>query len=135
MVLMGAAAGLCAKFAPLISGSGIPQVSAQLAGRLQVPWRRVLPGKFIGGLLTLGGSLTMGREGPSVQIGASVGQAFGDLARRPLSARNFLISSGAAAGLAAAFNAPIAGVVFAMEELHKSFSGVVLVLLRWKSVV
>ena len=61
MVLMGAAAGLCAKFAPLISGSGIPQVSAQLAGRLQVPWRRVLPGKFIGGLLTLGGGLTMGR--------------------------------------------------------------------------
>lgn len=127
MILMGAAAGLCTKFAPLISGSGIPQVSAQLAGRLRVPWWRVLPGKFIGGLLTLGGGLTMGREGPSVQIGASVGQAFGDLARRPLSARNFLISSGAAAGLAAAFNAPIAGVVFAMEELHKSFSGVVLV--------
>lgn len=127
MVLMGAAAGLCTKFAPLISGSGIPQVSAQLAGRLRVPWWRVLPGKFIGGLLTLGGGLTMGREGPSVQIGASVGQAFGDLARRPLSARNFLISSGAAAGLAAAFNAPIAGVVFAMEELHKSFSGIVLV--------
>ena len=127
MLLLGVLAGLCYKLAPLISGSGIPQVSAQLAGRLKVRWQSVLPFKFLGGLLTLGGGLTLGREGPSVQIGAAVGQGFADLAGRPLTERKFLVSSGAAAGLAAAFNAPIAGVVFALEELHRNFSPIVLI--------
>ena len=90
-------------------------------------WQDVLPFKFLGGLLTLGGGLTLGREGPSVQIGAAVGQGFAELGRRPFTERKFLVSSGAAAGLAAAFNAPIAGVVFALEELHRNFSPVVLV--------
>ena len=72
MAAFGVLAGLCYRLAPLISGSGIPQVSAQLAGRLRVRWQNVLPFKFLGGLLTLGGGLTLGREGPSVQIGAAV---------------------------------------------------------------
>ena len=127
MAVFGVLAGLCYKLAPLISGSGIPQVSAQLAGRLRVRWQNVLPFKFLGGLLTLGGGLTLGREGPSVQIGAAVGQGFAELGRRPFTERKFLVSSGAAAGLAAAFNAPIAGAVFALEELHRNFSPVVLV--------
>ena len=127
MLVMGVGAGLCLRLSPLISGSGIPQVSAQLAGRLRARWQSVLPFKLIGGVLTLGGGLTLGREGPSVQVGAAVGQAFGDLVRRPVSERRFLISCGGAAGLAAAFNAPIAGVVFALEELHRNFSPVVLI--------
>lgn len=127
MLVFGILAGLCYKLAPLISGSGIPQVSAQLAGRLKVRWQRILPFKFLGGILTLGGGLTLGREGPSVQIGAAVGHCFADLAKRPFTERKFLISSGASAGLASAFNAPIAGVVFALEELHRNFSPVVLV--------
>lgn len=127
MAAFGVLAGLCYRLAPLISGSGIPQVAAQLAGRLRVRWQRILPFKFLGGLLTLGGGLTLGREGPSVQIGAAVGQAFAELVRRPFTERKFLVSSGAAAGLAAAFNAPIAGVVFALEELHRNFSPIVLI--------
>lgn len=122
MALMGVLAGLCFKLAPLISGSGIPQVSAQLSGRLRPGWKNVLPFKFIGGLLTLGGGLTLGREGPSVQIGAAIGQGFGEVFKRPLTERRYLISSGASAGLAAAFNAPIAGAVFSLEELHRNFS-------------
>ncbi|MCR5347942.1 MAG: ClC family H(+)/Cl(-) exchange transporter [Fretibacterium sp.] len=127
MAAMGAAAGLCLKIAPLISGSGIPQVAAQLAGQLEARWQKVLPFKFLGGILTLGGGLTLGREGPSVQVGAAVGQAFGELARRPCEERQFLISCGGAAGLASAFNAPVAGLIFALEELHRSFSPAVLV--------
>ena len=92
-----------------------------------IRWQNVLPFKFLGGLLTLGGGLTLGREGPSVQIGAAVGQNFAELGRRPFTERKFLVSSGAAAGLAAAFNAPIAGAVFALEELHRNFSPVVLI--------
>ena len=126
MALLGAAVALCSRLAPLTGGGGIPQVAAQLSGRILMQWRRVLPAKFLGCLLTLGSGLTMGRLGPSVQLGAVVGQACGELAGRPLSERNFLLSSGAAAGLAASFNAPIAGVVFALEGLHKSFSPIVL---------
>ena len=127
MALLGVAAGLCLKLAPLISGSGIPQVCAQLAGRLKIRWQRVLPFKFLGGILTLGGGLTLGREGPSIQLGAAVGQALGDILRRPFGERRLLISCGGAAGLASAFNAPIAGLVFALEELHRNFSPVVLI--------
>ncbi len=127
MALMGVAAALCLKLAPLISGSGIPQVAAQLAGYLKVRWQRVLPFKFLGGILTLGGGLTLGREGPSVQLGAAVGQAFGEVLNRPDGERRFLVSCGAAAGLASAFNAPIAGLIFALEELHRHFSSLALV--------
>ena len=68
----------------------------------------------------------MGREGPSVQLGAAAGQGVSRLLRRPGMEEKYLLTSGAAAGLSAAFNAPLAGVVFALEELHKNFSPVVL---------
>ncbi|HHX36467.1 MAG TPA: ClC family H(+)/Cl(-) exchange transporter [Clostridiaceae bacterium] len=122
MLAFGVLAGLCYRLSPLISGSGIPQVAAQLSGHLRPKWQSVLPFKFIGGLLTLGGGLTLGREGPSVQIGASIGQGCSDLLKRPISERRYMIIGGASAGLAAAFNAPIAGAIFALEELHHHFS-------------
>ncbi len=122
MLFLGLGAAFCYRLAPFISGSGIPQVSAQLAGRLKPRWQRILPLKFIGGLLTLGGGLTLGREGPSVQIGAAVGQGFADVFKRPFTERRYLITGGASAGLAAAFNAPISGAVFALEEMHRNFS-------------
>ena len=127
-LLIGAlVAGFCYQKEPLISGSGIPQVSAQLKGRLRPAWFKVLFYKFCGGLMTLGGGLTLGREGPSVQIGAALGQGLGDLMRRPHLERRYLIVSGAGAGLAAAFNAPIAGVIFALEEMHRHLSSFALV--------
>lgn len=122
MLAMGLLSGLCYRLSPLISGSGIPQVSAQLAGRLHPRWQSVLPFKFLGGLLTLGGGLTLGREGPSVQLGAAVGQGIGDVLHRPSTERRYMITGGAGAGLSAAFNAPISGAVFALEELHRNFS-------------
>lgn len=120
--LLGLLAAFLLKKEPNISGSGIPQISAELSGKMTQKWQRVLPLKLMGGLLSLGGGLTMGREGPSVQIGGSVGAGVADLLRRPEGERGYLITGGAAAGLAAAFNAPISGVVFALEELHRHFS-------------
>ena len=119
---MGVLSALILRAEPNISGSGIPQISAELSGRLNQRWQRVLPLKFLGGLLSLGGGLTLGREGPSVQVGGSVGAAVAQLLRRPQSEKDFLVTGGAAAGLAAAFNAPVSGVVFALEELHRHFS-------------
>lgn len=88
-------------------------------------WFSVLWKKFIGGVLSVGAGLFLGREGPSIQLGASIGQGAGQLFRSPSSEEKILISSGASSGLAAAFNAPIAGLLFVLEEIHHSFSPLV----------
>ena len=111
---------------PLISGSGIPQVKAILLGRIRMNAQRVLALKFIGGVLGIGVGMSLGREGPSVQLGACVGQWFSRLRLRPRNEERFLLTAGSGAGLAAAFNAPLAGVIFCLEELTKSFSPLVL---------
>ena len=87
---MGVMSALILRAEPNISGSGIPQISAELSGRLNQRWQRVLPLKFLGGLLSLGGGLTLGREGPSVQVGGSVGAAVAQLLHRPQSEKDFL---------------------------------------------
>ncbi len=111
------------KMVPMSTGSGIPQVKGILAGLLQAAsWIKVIGAKFIGGLLGIGAGLSLGREGPSVQLGAAAGQGASRLLRRPAVEEKYLITCGASAGLSAAFNAPLAGVVFALEELHKTFS-------------
>ena len=68
----------------------------------------------------------MGREGPSIQMGAVLADGYCEVTKRPKIKRNFLITAGASAGLAASFNAPLAGVIFALEEVHKNFSPIVL---------
>ncbi|MGI6211470.1 MAG: chloride channel protein [Anaerovoracaceae bacterium] len=113
---------LCLKFAPLISGSGIPQVKGEIIGRISHDWLRTLIGKLLGGVLAIGAGLSLGREGPSVQIGAMVGKGLSRAAKRLNAEEKILMSSGAGAGLAAAFSAPLAGVVFTLEELQKNFS-------------
>ncbi len=111
---------------PLISGSGIPQVKGILLGRIRMNAQRVLALKFVGGVLAIGAGMSLGREGPSVQLGACVGQWFSRLRLRPRSEERFLLTAGSGAGLAAAFNAPLAGVIFCLEELTKMFSPLVL---------
>lgn len=126
LVIMGYVVGLWVKKEPMISGSGIPQVEGVLLRKLEMNWWKVISGKFVGGVLTIGAGLSMGREGPSVQLGAAVGQGFSRIFNRIKIEEKYLITSGASAGLAAAFNAPIAGVMFALEEVHKNFSPLVL---------
>ncbi|MCQ2551526.1 MAG: chloride channel protein [Clostridia bacterium] len=114
------------KKVPLISGSGIPQVKGELRGQIKAPWLRVLVGKFAGGVLVIGGGLSLGREGPSIQLGAMIGKGLSKVLKRMKTEEKMMMTCGAGAGLAAAFNAPLAGVVFALEELHKNFSTEVL---------
>ncbi len=115
------------KMVPMSTGSGIPQVKGILAGLLQAGnWFKIIGAKFVGGLLGIGAGLSLGREGPSVQLGAAAAQGVSRILGRPGLEEKYLLTSGAGAGLSAAFNAPLAGVVFALEELHKNFSPVVL---------
>jgi chloride channel protein, CIC family len=111
------AAWLVRQFSPYASGSGIPQVEAALTGDLPPAPPRLIPVKFFGGLLAIGAGMALGREGPSVQMGAVVADLVGNWFRRSWPDQRTLLAAGAGAGLAVAFNAPIAGAVFVLEEL------------------
>ena len=105
-----------------IKGSGIPQVEAELKGLMSLSWWSVLWKKYILGVLAIASGLMLGREGPSIQLGAMGGKGIAKyLHLSPVEERS-LIASGAAAGLAAAFNAPIAGLLFVIEEVYHHFS-------------
>lgn len=105
-----------------IKGSGIPQVEAELKGFMSLNWWSVLWKKYILGILAIASGLMLGREGPSIQLGAVGGKGIAKwLKASPVEERS-LIASGAAAGLAAAFNAPIAGLLFVVEEVYHHFS-------------
>ena len=134
-MLLLAPAGLVAsvlltqRLFPGAQGSGIPQVIASL--HLRDPEAvdrllslRVAAGKVLLTLLGLLSGASIGREGPTVQVGAAIMHALGrwlDLPRPEL--RRALVLAGGAAGIAAAFNTPLAGIVFAIEELSHSFEG------------
>jgi CIC family chloride channel protein len=115
------AAWLVRRFSPPASGSGIPHVEAVLSGELPPAPARLIPVKFCGGLLAIGAGLALGREGPSVQMGATIADIVGRVSGRSWSDRRVLLAAGAGAGLATAFNAPIAGAVFVLEELVRRF--------------
>ena len=126
LILLGYIVAKQVKNEPMISGSGIPQVEGILTRRLKMNWFSILYNKFIGGLICLGVGLSVGREGPSVQMGACIGEGISHRFNKLDNEEKYLITSGASAGLSAAFNAPLSGVMFALEEAHKNFSPLVL---------
>ena len=126
LILLGYIVAKQVKHEPMISGSGIPQVEGILTRRLKMNWFSILYNKFIGGLICLGVGLSVGREGPSVQMGACIGEGISHRFNKLDNEEKYLITSGASAGLSAAFNAPLSGVMFALEEAHKNFSPLVL---------
>ena len=113
---------LVRRFAPEAGGSGIPEIEGALEELRPVRWWRVIPVKFFGGIGTLSAGMVLGREGPTVQMGANVGKMMVDIFRlRSAEARHSLLATGAAAGLSAAFNAPLAGILFILEEMRLQF--------------
>ena len=115
-----------AKAEPQAAGSGIPQVKGAVLGVFKLRWLRILLVKFAACALAIGSGLSLGRAGPSIQMGAMAGQSVSRLLARPRIEERYLISGGAAAGLAAVFNAPLAGVIFVLEEINHNFSGFLL---------
>jgi CIC family chloride channel protein len=112
---------LVRKFAPEAKGSGIPDVEAVLRDEQPVPSPILIPVKFIGGVLSMGVGLALGREGPTVQMGAGIGHLLATAFHRNREDIQALLAAGAGAGLATAFNAPVAGAVFVLEELVRRF--------------
>ena len=120
-LLIGFLISLLLRFEPMISGSGIPQIEGEANGRIDQKWRRVLPAKLAAGVLASLGGLSLGREGPSIQLGGMCGKGVAEVLHRKEDERTLMIC-GAGAGLSAAFNAPFAGVLFCLEEIQKNFS-------------
>lgn len=114
------------KHEPMAGGSGIPQVKGVILGLMRFNWFRILYVKLAAGVIGLGAGLSLGREGPSIQLGAVTAQGVSRFLGRSRMEERYLITSGASAGLATAFNAPLAGVIFSLEEIHRNFSAVVL---------
>lgn len=110
------------RFAPETSGSGIPQVEGALDGVFAFRAFRVLPIKFVGGILTLGSGMVAGFEGPNIQIGSAIAKIIGHGVKTSEENLRILMAAGAGAGLAAAFNAPIAGILFITEEVRPHFT-------------
>jgi len=121
-VLVILAAFLVRQFAPEAGGSGIPHVKAVLQGNRPFRWFRVLVVKFASGLIGISAGLALGREGPTVQMGAAVGMGVASLPPQRQHEHLVLVAAGGGAGLSAAFNSPLAGVVFVLEELQGKFA-------------
>lgn len=116
----GLVAGLLVeRVAPEASGSGIPQVRASLDRIIMALDFRVALVKLLGGTIALGSGLFLGREGPTVQLGAALAAPLTRWLPTTMEHKRQLIAAGAGAGLTAAFNAPLAGVTFVLEELLK----------------
>ncbi|HEX9786972.1 MAG TPA: chloride channel protein, partial [Candidatus Binatia bacterium] len=113
------AAALVVRFAPETSGSGIPHLKAVLHRLRDLSWGRVLIVKLTSGVLAIGGGLALGREGPTVQMGGAV--ADGVARGMKVAPQDRLTLTAAGAGLAAAFNAPLSGLVFVLEEVQRDF--------------
>ncbi|MGC9526048.1 MAG: chloride channel protein [Limnospira sp.] len=129
--LVGVCGGFLAGFlveriAPEAAGSGIPQVKAALGGTKTSLDLRVALVKMVGTMVTMASGFTLGRQGPTVQIGASLAAWVSRWMPTSPNYRDQLIACGAAAGLAAGFNAPIAGVLFVVEDLLHDISGLTL---------
>jgi CIC family chloride channel protein len=118
----GLAVGLVSRLAPEAAGSGIPHLKAGLYWLRSMRWQTIVPVKFFGGVIGIGSGLALGREGPTVQMGGAVGAAVAHWLRVNPRERQTLIAAGAGAGLAAAFNAPLAGLIFVLEELQRHFA-------------
>jgi chloride channel protein, CIC family len=114
-------AALIVRWVPLAAGSGIPHVEAVFRGDAEPPLLILLPAKFIGGVLSIGSGLVLGREGPTVHMGAAIGAEAARRVRLSESDVRMMQTAVGGAGLAVAFNAPIGGTMFALEEVTKSF--------------
>ena len=121
LAVMGILIDFIIKWEKDSAGSGIPQVYAEVKGHMEANWAKVLTSKIAAGVITALGGLSLGPEGPSVQIGGMAGKGISKLFKGSKTEELRLILVGSAVGITAAFNAPLAGVLFVFEEINHGF--------------
>lgn len=109
------------RFAPEAAGSGVQEIEGALLHKRPMRWAHVLPVKFFGGMFAIASNMVLGREGPTIQMGGDIGKLISEFTSLSRKRCDALIAAGAAAGLSAAFNAPLAGVLFVVEEMREAF--------------
>ncbi len=114
--------GTATRFVPMIRGSGVPQAEGAARGLLHFRWYTVMCSMFAASLACVFMGLPAGSEGPSLEMGCCAGYGTASTLKRSLTVRRLQVAAGASSGLAAAFNAPVTGLIFAMEEAFRSFS-------------
>lgn len=130
VALLAVIMALLLKFIPELVGSGIPYTEGVMRGELKYKKVKMLIGTIVYSFITFFAGLPLGSEGPSVQIGGLIGDCVNSVEEkvkwRSRAWKRLSITSGASAGLAVAFNAPLTGLIFALEEGHKRFSPMIL---------
>lgn len=124
--LIGSISFILIKFFPIIRGSGIPNSIAIMRGFIPFKWIRSLFGIFSSTLLTFLVGIPLGNEGPSVQMGCSIGKGTVNIfAKGNRAFEKYTLTGGACAGFTAATGAPLTGIIFAIEEAHRRFSPII----------
>lgn len=121
--LFGIAASGLNKLAPISSGGGIPTATAILRGLMPFEWIRTLICVFFASICTFLVGIPLDNEGPSVQIGTSIGRGISDLAgSRHKGADRYIMTAGSCAGISVTTGAPLSGIFFALEDSHRRFT-------------
>ncbi len=110
------------KKAPEVRGGGIPRSEGVLRGVLDFRWARTLFGTFFGSVLSFICAIPVGSEGPAVLMGTSLGAMCGKVSKNQSNWNRYVMTGGAGAGFAVATGAPLSGILFALEEIHKRFT-------------
>ncbi|MDO5018556.1 MAG: ClC family H(+)/Cl(-) exchange transporter [Lagierella massiliensis] len=134
ILFLGYIIGLLLEYEPLSSGSGIPQIQLEIESKVNMNPIKVILAKFIGGSLGSFIGFSLGMEGPCIQLGGSCGKLISDKTKKDTETKIF-VAAGAGAGIAAAFNAPLSGVIFAIEEMYKRITQRLLVIMLISCVV
>lgn len=126
LALLGAFVSFIIKWEPLSGGSGIPQVTGEVKGYFNPKWWKIIFAKLIGSTVSVFAGLSLGREGPSVQFGAMAAKGVARATKADKTTELRMISCGAGAGMSAAFNSPLAGIMFVLEEIQHTFDKAIL---------
>lgn len=126
LALLGAGVSFIIKWEPLSGGSGIPQTTGEIRGHLTHNPLRVILAKLVGSTASIFAGLSLGREGPSIQFGAMAAKGVAQFTKADKTTELRMMSCGAGAGMSAAFNAPLAGIMFVLEEIHHTFDKAIL---------
>ncbi len=122
LAICGIAMWLLHKYIPEVKGGGIPRSEGILRGVLSFRWLKTLIGTFFGSMVSFICGLPLGSEGPAVLMGTSVGSMCGCVSKNKSTWNRYVMTGGAGAGFAVATGAPLSGILFALEEIHKRFT-------------
>lgn len=122
LVALGGVMAFLHKKIPECKGGGIPRSEGVLRGVLSFRWLKTLLGTFFGSMISFLCGLPLGSEGPAVLMGTSVGCMCGSISKNKTTWNRYIMTGGAGAGFAVATGAPLSGILFALEEIHKRFT-------------